>query len=81
MTGTTSCDPTRRTPWGTIVFGEEAGGGPTGGRLYELIDPIHTTGVTLDRTTGLFTGGVGANHLVYAHRAREGRVRRPRRPE
>ena len=64
VTGTTSCDPTRRTPWGTIVFGEEAGGGPTGGRLYELIDPIHTTGVTLDRTTGLFTGGVGANHLV-----------------
>ena len=25
VTGTTSCDPTRRTPWGTIVFGEEAG--------------------------------------------------------
>ena len=61
MTGTTSCDPTRRTPWGTILFGEEAG---TGGQLYELIDPLHTTGVTLDRTTGTFSGGTGAANLV-----------------
>ena len=61
VTGTTSCDPTRRTPWGTIVFGEEAG---QGGRLYELLDPLHTTGVTLDRSTGTFGGGVGADHLV-----------------
>jgi hypothetical protein len=61
VTGTTSCDPTRRTPWGTIVFGEEAG---QGGRLYELIDPVHTTGVTLDRTTGTFSGGAGADHLI-----------------
>jgi len=61
VTGTTSCDPTRRTPWGTILFGEEAG---QGGRLYELIDPLHTTGVTLDRTTGTFSGGVGAENLV-----------------
>jgi hypothetical protein len=64
VTGTTSCDPTRRTPWGTILFGEEAGGGPSGGRMYELIDPLHTTGVTLDRTTGVFSGGVGAANLV-----------------
>jgi hypothetical protein len=61
VTGTTDCDPTRRTPWGTILFGEEAG---EGGRLYELIDPLHTTGVTLDRTTGEFSGGVGAANLV-----------------
>jgi hypothetical protein len=61
VTGTTSCDPTRRTPWGTILFGEEAG---QGGRLYELMDPLHTTGVTLDRTTGTFSGGVGASNLV-----------------
>ncbi len=61
VTGTDDCDPTRRTPWGTIVFGEEAG---STGRLYELIDPIHTTGVTLDRTTGTFSGGVGAQNLV-----------------
>jgi hypothetical protein len=61
VTGTTDCDPTRRTPWGTIVFGEEAG---QGGRIYELVDPLHTTGVTLDRTTGTFSGGVGAENLV-----------------
>jgi hypothetical protein len=61
VTGTTSCDPTRRTPWGTILFGEEAG---TGGQLYELIDPVNTTGVTLDRTTGTFSGGTGASNLV-----------------
>ncbi len=64
VTGTTSCDPAHRTPWGTIVFGEESGGGPNGGRVYELIDPLHTTGVTLDRTTGTFSGGTGASNLV-----------------
>ena len=40
VTGTTELRPTRRTPWGTILFGEEAGGGPTGGGVYELIDPL-----------------------------------------
>lgn len=64
VTGTVSCDPTRATPWGTILFGEEDGGGPTGGRVYELIDPIGTTGITLDRTTGVFSGGTGADNLV-----------------
>jgi hypothetical protein len=28
VTGTTDCDPLHRTPWGTIVFGEEADAGP-----------------------------------------------------
>ena len=37
VTGTTACDPIRRTAWGTIVFGEEAG---NTGQLYELIDPL-----------------------------------------
>jgi secreted PhoX family phosphatase len=64
VTGTSDCDPVRRTPWGTILFGEEAGGGPAGGRMYELVDPIGTTGVTLDRTTGTFSGGVGAANLA-----------------
>lgn len=27
VTGTVSCDPIRRTPWGTILFGEEASNG------------------------------------------------------
>jgi secreted PhoX family phosphatase len=64
VTGTTSCDPVRKTPWGTILFGEEAGGGAQGGSMYELIDPLNTTGVTLDRTTGLFTGGTNPQNLV-----------------
>lgn len=49
QSGVRSCDPTRRTPWGTIIFGEET----SGGRLYELLDPIGTTGVTIDSTTGV----------------------------
>jgi len=64
VTGTTACDPVRATPWGTIIFAEEAGGGPNGGRVYELIDPLGTTGVTLDRATGTFTGGTGAANLT-----------------
>ncbi|MCZ4094987.1 hypothetical protein C8250_005195 [Streptomyces sp. So13.3] len=64
LTGTEACDPVRRTAWGTIVIGEETGGGPEGGRLYELIDPLHTTGVTLDRSTGRFSGGTGAANLT-----------------
>jgi hypothetical protein len=64
VTGTSSCDPARRTSWGTILFAEEAGGGPNGGRVYELIDPLNTTGVTLDRATGTFSGGTGAANLV-----------------
>jgi len=55
VTGTSACDPIRRTAWGTIIFGEEAG---NTGQLYELINPLDTTGVTLNRATGLFSGGV-----------------------
>ena len=40
VTGLTSCDPVRRTAWGTILVREEAGA--TGG-LYEIIDPVHIT--------------------------------------
>ena len=51
VTGLTSCDPVRRTPWGTILVGEEAGA--TGG-LYELIDPVHINApiVVSDRAAG-----------------------------
>jgi secreted PhoX family phosphatase len=61
VTGTTACDGVRRTAWGTILFSEEAG---SGGQTYELIDPLDTTGVSLDRTTGVFSGGIGATNLV-----------------
>jgi hypothetical protein len=64
VTGTSSCDPAHRSPWGTILFGEEAGGGANGGRVYELLDPLHTTNVVLNRATGAFTGGQGAPNLV-----------------
>ncbi len=64
VTGTTSCDPLHITPWGTVLFGEEAGGGAGGGRMYELIDPLHTTNVLLDRATGLFSDGEGAGNIV-----------------
>jgi hypothetical protein len=37
--GLTSCDPIRRTPWGTILAGEENG---TSGRLFEIVDPLNT---------------------------------------
>lgn len=42
--GLTSCDPVRPTAWGTIIFGEENG---TNGRMFELLDPLTTTGVTV----------------------------------
>ncbi|HEY3700523.1 MAG TPA: alkaline phosphatase PhoX [Spongiibacteraceae bacterium] len=42
--GLTSCDPTRRTPWGTIIVGEENG---TAGRIFEILDPLNTTNVTV----------------------------------
>src|SRR5262245_6135730 len=64
VTGTEDCDPTRRTPWGTIVFGEEDGSGPNGGAIYELMGPNHTTNVHLNRSTGTFSGGTGASNLV-----------------
>lgn len=72
LTGTGNCDPIRRTSWGTLIFGEEWGGGKEGGRLYELIDPLHTTGVKLDRIKGTFKGGTGKKNL--AVRADVGRL-------
>src|SRR5229473_1056221 len=61
LTGTISCDPSKRTPWGTIIVGEENG---NTGWLIEIIDPLHTTGVLFNRTAGTFSGGVGAMNLA-----------------
>ena len=58
LTGTSSCDPSHRTPWGTIIVGEEAG---NSGTILEIIDPLHTTNVQYDRVTGVFTGADAAN--------------------
>jgi hypothetical protein len=57
LTGVNSCDPVRRTAWATIVFGEE----DATGWLLELINPLATTGVMFDRTTGMLTGANAAN--------------------
>ncbi|MCA9480277.1 MAG: hypothetical protein KC545_07950, partial [Nitrospira sp.] len=46
------------TPWGTVVFGEEAG---NSGTLLEMIDPLNTTGVTYDRNVGTFSGTDAGN--------------------
>src|SRR4030095_9843805 len=41
LTGINSCDPVRRTAWGTIIFGEEQ----ADGWLLEMINPLAPTGV------------------------------------
>src|SRR5262249_289113 len=63
--GLTSCDPTRITPWGTLLVGEENG---TNGRLFEVIDPLNTNGVIIT--------GAGAATVISdpAHVARRGAV-------
>lgn len=60
VTGLVSCDPVRRTPWGTIIVAEEAGA--TGG-FYELIDPVHINTVinVTNRDSGTTTDPI---HLV-----------------
>ena len=49
MTGHNACDPARRTAWGTILVGEENG---ATGRLWEILDPLDVTGVTVNRAAG-----------------------------
>lgn len=58
LTGTTSCDPMHTTPWGTVVLGEEAG---KSGSFLEIINPLNTTGVVYDRTTGVMSGADASN--------------------
>jgi len=58
LSGTQSCDPAHTTPWGTVLFGEEAG---NTGSMLEIIDPLHTTGVTYDRATGTISGADADN--------------------
>lgn len=58
LTGTVSCDPVRRTPWGTIIVGEESG---EDGNLLEIIRPLQTTGVLFDRVNRTLSGADAAN--------------------
>jgi hypothetical protein len=48
--GIDDCDPVRATPWGTVLFGEEAG---SVGAMYELIDPLNVVGASIDNVTGV----------------------------
>ena len=59
LTGTQDCDPVHRTPWDTVVFGEENG---SEGRFWELIDPLDTTGVELG--DGVPSGGTNPQNIV-----------------
>jgi Alkaline phosphatase PhoX len=58
LMGTVSCDPVRRTAWGTILIGEESG---ETGNLLEIIDPLKTTGVVFDRSAGTLSGNDAGN--------------------
>ena len=60
VTGLLSCDPVRRTPWGTIIVAEENG---ADGGLYEILDPlaINSPITVNNRATGATSD---ANHLV-----------------
>ncbi len=60
LTGTTSCDPVRHTPWGTVIVGEET----TDGNIIEIINPLQTTNVLFNRVSGVSAGGVGAANVV-----------------
>ncbi len=42
--GLASCDPVETTPWGTVIIGEENG---KDGRMFEILNPLTTTGVTV----------------------------------
>jgi secreted PhoX family phosphatase len=48
LSGMISCDPAKRTAWGTIIVGEEE----DDGRVIEIIDPLATSGITYDREAG-----------------------------
>jgi secreted PhoX family phosphatase len=83
VTGTSSCDPVKRTEWGSVIIGEEVGGT---GWVFELINPLQTSNVTFDRVAGTFSGGVGAANLAtrpaLGHLAFEGLALLPNyRPE
>ncbi len=72
LTGMISCDPIRRTPWGTIVAGEET----SDGGWYELMNPASiTTNVRItDRAAGATTDARVVKRKVVGSLAFEGQV-------
>jgi secreted PhoX family phosphatase len=61
LTGLDSCDPVRRTAWGTIIVGEEAG---SSGHLLEIVHPLAVTNVFFDRVANQTSGGTGAGNVA-----------------
>lgn len=61
LSGTTSCDPVRVTPWGTVIVAEEAG---ATGQMLEIVNPLATTGVLFDRVAGTVSGADAGNVAV-----------------
>jgi hypothetical protein len=67
--GLTSCDPVRRTAWGTLIVAEENG---TAGRIFEVVDPLHTTDVVVDPVTGPSSPNVVNRTAVFGNLSFEG---------
>ena len=58
--GTDSCDGVRRTPWGTILFTEEA----SDGGAYEIIDPLNVINHTItNRAAGTIIDETGVTAM------------------
>ena len=75
--GTDSCDGIRRTPWGTILFTEEA----SDGGAYEIIDPLNVINHTItNRAAGTIIdeNGVTATKVIEAARASDNGLGRHR---
>ena len=57
LRGLSGCDAMRRTPWNSIVIGEER----NDGAVYEILDPLHVTGQTvIDRSSGRVSVIIGS---------------------
>ena len=65
LTGLTSGDPVRRTPWGTILVGEES----TDGAMYEVFDPLHVGIGTPVKINSRATGDTTDNAHVFKRKA------------
>ena len=61
LTGMVNCDPVRRTAWGTVLVGEESG---ADGNVLEIINPLTTTAVQFNHTSGALTGAAGTSRCA-----------------
>ncbi|OFV99678.1 MAG: hypothetical protein A3H28_11910 [Acidobacteria bacterium RIFCSPLOWO2_02_FULL_61_28] len=66
LTGLNSTDPVRRTPWGTIIVGEERN---DDGGLYEIFDPLNVGVGTPVKINNRATGDTTDNAHVFKRQA------------